>query len=277
LTNWLNLNFMQGLELFFNNVLIWPILNLLMFFYKIFELVKIPGAFGLAIIALTALVRTITLPLTSAQLKSAQKMQALKPKIDALSAKFKNDKVKLQQAQLELYKEAGVNPAAGCLPALVQLPVFIALYNVFIHALNVGGGIGAIADVNKVLYHPFLHAQKIDLWFFGVNLATKPSEWQKLGLGLLLVPLITGGLQYLQTKLMTSAQPKAIEKLEKIKEKAEPDQMASMQKQMGLIMPVMIGFFAYSFPLGLALYWNIFTLFGIMQQLQINKQAYGKR
>lgn len=262
---------------FFNQILIWPILNLLMFFYKIFETVKIPGAFGLAIIALTALIRAATLPLTSAQLKSAQKMQALKPKIDALSAKFKNDKTKLQQAQLQLYKEAGINPAAGCLPALIQLPVFYALYTVFIQALNIGGGNGAIADINKILYHPFLHTQKIDLWFFGVNLATKPNEWQKMGIGLLLVPLITGGLQYLQTRLMTSAQPKVIEKLEKIKEKQAPDQMADMQKQMGIIMPVMIGFFAYSFPLGLALYWNIFTLFGIMQQIQINKQAYGKR
>lgn len=246
-----------------NQILIWPILNLLIALYKLFLVVKIPGAFGFAIIGLTVIIRSLLLPLTKAQLSSAQKMQQLKPKLDELSKKHKDDKVKLQQAQLELYKTAGVNPAAGCLPLLVQIPVFIALYNVFIQVLS-DTGQEFTQNINKVLYHPTLQITSLDLSFFGLNLATKPNQWQQIGIWLLLVPIITGGLQFLQNKLMT---PKGVE----AKPGQEVDQMQAMQKQMGLIMPVMIGFFALSFPIGLSLYWNIFTLFGIMQQLQINK------
>lgn len=244
-----------------------PILNLLIFFYQIFSFIKLPGAFGFAIVALTVMVRFITMPLSAAQLKSAKKMQTLKPKIDALSQKFKNDKVKLQQAQMELYKSAGVNPAAGCLPLLIQFPVFIALYNVFIKAIAAGTDGNLVSGINSLLYHPILHVAHIDLWFFGLNLASKPSEWQKYGFGLLLIPVITGGLQYLQTKLMTPPESPAKD----LSKPAPPDQMADMQKQMGLIMPLMIGFFALSFPIGLSIYWNIFSLFGIMQQILINK------
>lgn len=246
-----------------NQILIWPILNLLIGLYKLFLVIKLPGAFGFAIIGLTVIIRSLLLPLTKAQLTSAQKMQQLKPKLDEISKKHKGDKVKLQQAQLELYKTAGVNPAAGCLPLLVQIPVFIALYNVFIQVLS-GTGQEFTQNINKVLYHPAIQITNLDLSFFGLNLATKPNEWREIGIWLLLIPVITGGLQLVQNKLMT---PKVVE----TKPGQEVDQMQAMQKQMGLIMPVMIGFFALSFPVGLSLYWNIFTLFGIMQQLQINK------
>ena len=103
-----------------NQLLIWPILNLLIALYKGLDFIKIPGAFGLAIILLTCIIRLVLTPFTKAQLKSAKKMQDLKPRIDELNKKHKDDKTKLQQAQLNLYKEAGVNPAAGCLPLLVQ-------------------------------------------------------------------------------------------------------------------------------------------------------------
>jgi len=246
-----------------NQLLIWPILNILIAVYKGLALLKIPGAFGWAIIVLTLLVRSLLTPFTKAQLKSAKKLQDLKPRLDELSKKHKGDKTKLQQAQLSLYQEAGINPAAGCLPLLVQIPVFISLYNVFIQVLN-GGGSEFIERINKVLYHPALRIDNLDLNFFGINLAVKPNQWQMYGFWLLLIPVITGVLQYIQTKLMTPATvaPKAPQ---------QEDQMMAMQKQMGLMMPVMIGFFALSFPIGLALYWNTFTLFGIMQQKQVNK------
>ncbi len=248
-----------------NELLIRPILNLLMGFYKGFSLLGLPGAFGLAIIALTILVRLILNPIMRTQLESAKKMQSLKPKLDELNAKHKNDKVKLQQAQLELYKLNGINPAAGCLPLLVQIPIIYALFNVVSKVFN-----GSTVDsINSALYHPVLTAANIDLNFFGLNLATKPSDWQKLGLGLLLIPIITGGLQYLQTKLMTPSTAK-IATQDKAKP-AEEDQMQSIQKQMMLMMPIMIGFFALSFPIGISLYWNTFTILGIIQQLNINK------
>ncbi len=262
-----------------NQLLFWPILNLLMAFYKLFEWLHVPGPLGFAVIALTIAIRFLLYPLMHAQLSSAKKMQNLKPHLDALSAKHKDDKSALQQAQLSLYKEHGVNPAAGCLPLLIQMPVLIALYNVFYQVLQNGNMTKLVSDLNHVMYAPWLRVTALDLSFFGTNLGVKPSQWQSHGWWLLLIPVITAGLQFWQTKLMmpaaavvdTSGGKK--NKLAKVEEKKPEDTAMEMQKQMALITPVMFGMFAYQFPLGLALYWNIFGLFGIMQQLKINKSA----
>ena len=257
---------------FWNQFLIWPILNVLIAFYKLFETLRFPGAFGFAIILLTVVIRLILYPLMHAQLKSARKMANLKPHLDELSKRHKDNKQALQQAQLALYKEHGINPAAGCLPLLVQFPVLIALYNVFFQILNNGNMEKLISDVNTVLYHPALAITKLDLTFFGANLGVKPSQWQTAGMWLLLIPVITAVLQWYQTKLMMSPSS-ANSKLEsnEKKEKKPEDTAAEMQKQMALITPVMFGFFAFQFPLGLSLYWNVFGLFGIIQQLQVNR------
>lgn len=260
-----------------NQILIWPILNILIALYKLFEGAGIPGALGFAIIGLTLLIRLVTYPLSRSQLASAQKIQKLKPKIDELSKKHKDDKVKLQQAQMALYKEAGVNPAAGCLPLLIQMPVFFALYGVFIQLLT-KDLTETLATINKVLYHPALHLGQLNLNFFGLDLSVKPNQWQALGWGLLLIPVITGGLQFLQTKLMTPPGPEALRAGGHPTPPSNdaPDQekqMQSMQKNMLLLFPVMIGYAAFSFPIGLALYWNTFSLFGIMQQYLMNKKS----
>jgi len=244
-----------------NQILIWPTLNLLIGFYKLFETLLIPGAFGWAIVALTAVVKILLSPLTNAQLKSSQKMQLLKPKLDELQKKYQNDKVKLQQAQMSLYKQEGINPAAGCLPLLVQMPVFIAVYRAFTVFLDGGLNQELLTKINQILYHPALYVSKLNLTFFGLDLATKPNQWQTVGVGLLLIPPITGILQYALTKMMLPPGPVA----------GKEDESSAMQKQMNLLMPVMIGFFAFSFPVGLSLYWNSMTLFGIMQQLNIKK------
>ncbi|MBI1872060.1 membrane protein insertase YidC, partial [Candidatus Collierbacteria bacterium] len=107
------------------NFLVTPITQLLIFFYSITG-----GSLGLAILLITLIIRGVLVPITLPSLKSAKKMQALKPKLDKLKEKHK-DKQKLQLAQLELYKQEGVNPAAGCLPQIAQLLVLIALYQVF--------------------------------------------------------------------------------------------------------------------------------------------------
>ena len=262
-----------------NQFLIWPIVNLLVAFYKLFEFFRIPGALGFAIILMTAVVRAILYPLMSAQMRSAKKMANLKPHLDALTAKHKDDKQGLQQAQLALYKEHGVNPAAGCLPLLVQFPVLIALYNVFYQVFSNGDGQKLVAQINQIVYLPALRLTNLDLTFFGVNLGVKPGEWQKYGWWLLTVPLITALLQWYQTKLMLP-QTAAVKPIAKDTgaakgeaEKKPADTAGEMQKQMALITPIMFGFFAFQFPLGLSLYWNVFSLFGIMQQLQINKRT----
>jgi YidC/Oxa1 family membrane protein insertase len=255
-----------------NKILVWPIVNVLIALYKLFEYFHIPGPLGFAVIGITVIIRAILYPLMAAQLRSAKKMAAMKPHMDALAIKHKGDKKALQEAQMALYKEHGVNPAAGCLPLLIQMPILIALYSVFNSVLNTGNLSTLMKQINMIVYVPALKITNLDLNFFGINLGIKPSQFQKFGYLLLLVPLITAALQWWQTKLMM---PKAAETkvLVKKDEKSQEDMAADMQKQMAVIMPLMIGYFAYTFPLGLALYWNIFGLFGIMQQLIINKET----
>jgi len=263
-----------------NQLLIWPITNLLVAFYKLCEFLHIPGPLGWAIILLTITIRLALYPLMHAQMKSAKKMSDLKPHLDALNAKHKDNKQALSQAQLALYKEHGVNPAAGCIPMLVQFPILIGLYNVFYQVLGSTDINAFITSLNNILYFPFLHVTSLDFSFFGISLGVKPSQWQTYGWWLLLVPLITGLLQWYQTKLMLpKTQPSVVtpqssdKKMIKAadgKEKSKDD-MGDMQRQMAMITPVMFGFFALQFPLGLALYWNVFGLFGIIQQLQVNK------
>lgn len=258
-----------------NQLLVWPILNVLVAFYKLFEFLHIPGPLGFAVIGLTIVIRLLLYPLMAAQLRSAKKMAKIKPHMDALAAKHKGDKQALQQAQMALYKEHGVNPAAGCLPLLIQMPVLIALYNVFYQLLNNGNLTKVISEINQIVYVPALKITTLDLNFFGMNLGVKPAQFQKYGYFLLLVPLITAALQYWQTKLMmatTAKAPAADTALAKPGEKPKEDMAADMQKQMAVITPLMFGYFAYQFPLGLALYWNVFGLFGILQQITINKE-----
>ncbi len=263
-----------------NQILVWPILNLLITFYKLFEWLKIPGALGFAIILLTLCMRLLLYPLMTAQLKSARKMAKLKPHLDDLSKKHKDNKTALQQAQLELYKEHGVNPAAGCLPLLIQFPVLIALYGVFNSIFSAGDVGKFIESVNTIVYSPALKLTSLDLTFFGMNLNTKPSEWQTHGWWLLAIPVITAGLQWYQTKLMMPQEPPkpspaAIKptKNKQEEEKPKEDMAMEMQKQMAIITPLMFGFFALQFPVGLALYWNVFGIFGIIHQRIINAQS----
>jgi len=256
---------------YWNIFFINPIINLLVALYKVFEWLHIPGALGFAVIALTVVIRLILYPLMAAQLKSAKKMQQLKPHLDALSQRHKDDKKALQQAQLDLYKQHGVNPAAGCLPLLIQMPVLIALYNVFYQVLQNGNVAKVVSDINHVVYAPIFKITTLDLNFFGISLGIKPSQWQTHGWWLLAIPVITAGLQYWQSKLMLPSEapkPPADAKALAGKE----DTAMEMQKQMAMITPLMFGMFAYQFPLGLALYWNVFGLFGIMQQLRINAE-----
>jgi YidC/Oxa1 family membrane protein insertase len=266
-----------------NQLLVWLIVNILVALYKAFEFLHVPGPLGFAVIGLTILIRLLLYPLMQAQLKSAKKMANLKPHLDAINQKHKNDKQAMQQAQLALYKEHGVNPAAGCLPLLIQMPVLIALYNVFYQVLNNGNIAKELVAINHVVYHPALRISTLDLSFFGMNLAVKPSQWQTHGWWLLAIPVITGALQWWQSKLMmptAATNPKSeiqnskqIQKSKDQKDEKKPEDTAmEMQKQMAIITPLMFGYFAWQFPLGLALYWNVFGLFGIMQQLKVNRE-----
>ncbi|MDP2632778.1 MAG: YidC/Oxa1 family membrane protein insertase, partial [Candidatus Curtissbacteria bacterium] len=221
------------------------------------------------IITLTVIIRFALWPLTTSQLKSTQKMAALKPHLDRIKSEHGHDKVRHQEEITKLYKEHNVNPLAGCLPLLLQLPVFFALYNVLNKVVTVNGD-DFVNTINNQLYSSALHLDKTpSTSFLGYSLHNKPSEWQQIGILILLVPLLTGVFQFFQSKMIVAPAPKNALKKTGGKEDME-DTMAQVSSQMTLLMPVMIAFFSYGFPLGLSLYWNTFTIIGIFQQYVIS-------
>lgn len=255
----------------FNLVFFGPIINLLVLIYHGLQALHIPGALGFSIIILTVLIRVLVWPFMSSQIRSAKKMADLKPFMDEIKKKHKDDKQALAQAQMALYKEHGVNPAGGCLPALIQIPVFIALYQAIINILPGTGG--HINTINSLLYFPQLKLPTtLDPNFFGLSLGVKPSEFASHGPALLIIPLITATLTFIQSKMTL---PKPVKKYpsDSPKEKKEKegleDSMSQVQSQMVYFMPVMIAYFAFSFPIGLAIYWNVYTILGIIQQYML--------
>lgn len=254
---------------FFNQYLIWPFINILMVFYKAFTIAAIPGALGFSIIGMTLVIRGVLHPLTVKQMESAEKMNKLKPEMDKLKEKHKDDKQTLQKEQMKLYQEHGINPAAGCLPLLLQFPILIALYQMFIGVLSSGTPAETVDHINQIVYAPWLKIDSLNLNFLGMNLASKPSEWQQYGIWMFAVPVITAALQWYQTKQMMPATP--VKKLKK-GEKEEENFAAELQKQMTFMMPLMIGFFSFNFPLGLSLYWNTFTIFALYRKNKTDKK-----
>lgn len=256
----------------FDVLLIQPILNLLVIFYKGLVFLHIPSALGLSIIILTIIIRLALWPLTATQLKSSKKMAELKPHLDRIKTEHGHDKVRHQQEVSKLYKEHGVNPLAGCLPLLLQIPVFIALYQVLLRIVSFGSS-DFLSRINSQMYFPFLHLEKIPSnTFLGFSLAAKPNQWGQVGFLILAIPIVTGFLQYVQSKMLTpQAQGSKMPSPNKEgKKEGLEDSMTQVQSQMTLIMPAMIAFFSYGFPVGLSLYWNTFTIIGIIQQYLIS-------
>ncbi len=192
----------------FNLIFFGPVINLLVLIFSGLHAVHIPGALGFSILILTVLIRILVWPFMASQIKATKKMADLKPHLDELKQKHKNDKQALAQAQMVLYKEHGVNPAGGCLPALIQIPVFIALYQAIINILPGAGG--QLDRINSLLYFPQLKlSSTLDPNFFGLNLGIKPSDFGKYGVLLLLIPIATGLLTFVQSKM---ALPKPVKR-----------------------------------------------------------------
>lgn len=213
------------------------------------------GSWGFAIILFTIMIKLFTWPLTSKQLKSSKAMQELQPKIKALQEKYKDDKEKIAQEQMKLFQEMGVNPAMGCLPMLIQLPIFFALYRAILNLANNG------SFTESFLFIPTLAcpAGALDVcpttqgvaWPLAVE--NLPETWPYL-----ILPIFTVITQFAVSKLMTPTVPTTSDDGEKKNE----DPTQAMMKQMTTFMPLMIGFFALQFPAGLSLYWatnNVLT------------------
>lgn len=253
----------------FDLLLINPLFNLLIAIYKVLTAISIPGALGFAIILLTIIIRLLVWPLTTSQLKSTQKMAALKPHLDRIKAEHGHDKLKHQQEITKLYKEHGVNPLSGCLTAILQAVPFFALYNVLIKVVQVNSG-DVLAKINERLYSPYLHLSGVpNTDFLGLDLAVKPSQWREVGLFILLLPIATAVLQFVLSKMMSPAQTNL--PVGKVEGKGDlQDTMTQVQSQMVLFIPATLAYVAYIFPVGLSLYLNTFTVIGIVQQYRIN-------
>lgn len=253
-----------------NQIFIHPTLNVAIFFYKLFEAANFPYPLAFAILALTILIKIIVWPLTAKQLHQTRKMAELKPHLDELKKKHGKDKTIHSQKQSELYKAHGVNPATGCLMLLIQLPIFFSLYQVLTKVVSAGSPGEAVNQINQSLYFGFLHlTQPLDASFLGVQLFTKPADWQSAGVLLLLVPVVTAVFQLVQSKMMILKSVKGKAKKDPNKKEDLADSIMQAQSQMTYILPLLIGYFSYTLPIGLSLYWNIFSVFGIVQQYLI--------
>lgn len=262
----------------FHELLVRPLINVLVIIYQVLLSFGVPYALGFSIILLTVFLRLVMYPLITSQLKASKKMQAVAPHLSKLKEKHKNDAAKLQQETMLLYKEHGVNPIAGCLPLLIQMPIIFALYSVLQQV--VGANTQALLlKVNQDLYSSSFTLTKMwDSSFFGIPLAGHPSELMGAMPFLLLIPVVTALLQFIQSKMMFTKPVEEVVVLTKkqkknaiapVKKSTEQDFATAFQTQSMYIFPVMIGLFSYNFPVGLSLYWNTFTLFGILQQYHI--------
>jgi YidC/Oxa1 family membrane protein insertase len=265
----------------FNTILINPIINVLVFLYQVLLTLHVPYTLGFAIILLTVLIRLVLYPLMATQLKASKKMQDLNPHLNRLKEKHKGDSKRIQEETMKLYKEHGVNPAAGCLPLVIQFPLLIALYQVLGHVVALPPQ-GIVKYINAIVYSDSLKLHSAwDTHFFGIPLGQHPSQLLQTLPLILLVPLITAGLQFVQSKMMvpvTAPVASVVAAKKKGKELKPADEKKSdttsefaqaFQTQSLYIFPLMLGYLSYSFPIGLSLYWNTFTLFGILQQYQI--------
>jgi YidC/Oxa1 family membrane protein insertase len=261
---------------FFNTFLNNPITNILLALYHLFSFLHIPYALGFAIIGLTIVIRFVLYPLTKSQLEASVKMQQVMPHLNKIKEKHKGNNMMIQQETMRIYKEHGVNPAAGCLPVLIQMPLIWSLYYVLQRVVGFKSSI-AVAEINKIAYFDFLKLREVwDTTFFSLPLGEMPSKLMStVGPLVLLVPIMTGVFQFILSKMMIPAKTavavleKDIEKKAQVDKKDANDFASAFQTQSMFIFPVMIGFFSFSFPIGLSLYWNTFTIFGIIQQYKV--------
>lgn len=228
---------------FFHVILYQPLYNLLI------ALVAIMPAhdFGLAILAITIIIRIILHPFSAAALRSQRLMQRMQPQLSALKEKFKDDKPGFAQASMELYKENKVSPLSSCLPLLLQLPVLLALYWVLT------AGLGSI-DTN-ILYSFTPRPDGISPIAFGFIKLLEKSY---------VIAILAGAAQYLQTKMLQVPKPEVHTKGSK-----DEEMMATMNKQMLYLMPVMTVVIGVGLPSGLTLYWLFSTLLTAAQQWYI--------
>jgi YidC/Oxa1 family membrane protein insertase len=213
----------------------------------LWSLLKLHGIipnYGVVILLISVFTKVLFYRLTHKSFKSMREMQALQPKLQALKEKFKNDRQRLSQETMKLYKEAGVNPLGGCLPMLLQMPVFIALFNVLRNTIELRQApfFGWINDLSQQ-----------DVLF------TLPFAIPILGNAVSVLPVLMGAGMLVQSKIGGSI--------------AGPESSPTQSKSLQYMLPVVFTFLFYKMPSGLVLYWLVNTVLSVWQQYYINKGA----
>lgn len=233
----------------FNLILYQPLLNLLVFFYNTIAFRDL----GLAIIFLTIFIKLILYPFSLSQIKAQKSLTELQPKLNEIKKKYASDKMRLTKETIELYKTHKINPFSSCLLLIIQLPILIAVYQVFRTGLS---------DQVLSLY-PFIeNPGQLNPFTFGIiNLAEKSF----------FLALLTGIVQFFQTKMFSTKKPPP-EVLRKNGGKDE-SMVAIMNKQMVIMMPIFTIVIGMTLPSGLIFYWLINLILTIFQQLLIFKKT----
>jgi YidC/Oxa1 family membrane protein insertase len=214
----------EAIDLGWTAFLARPLLTMLKLFHQWL------GNYGWAIVLLTLLIKVALYPLTASSMRSMQKLAKLKPKIEELQKKFREDRARLNQEMMSLYQQEKVNPMGGCLPMILQIPIFFALYNVLLVSI-------------ELRHAPFFG------WVTDLSAPDTLVTVHLLGheIPIRVLVLIMGGTMWLQQKL-------------------SPSTMDPAQQKIFMIMPIVFTALFYSFPSGLVVYWLTNNIVSIVQQ-----------
>lgn len=231
---------MNLLYLVYNEVLYRPFLNGLIFIYNFLPIHDL----GVAIIILTVLLRLALYPLSRKAINSQRAMSEIQPQINEIQKKYKGSKEEQAKMLMALYAEKKINPFSGCLPILIQLPVLIALFQVFRTGLG---------DDFSSLYHFVENPGVLNTIAFGYINLTKPS---------LFFGILAGASQFFQARLIPSSP---------IGSSGSGEFLKVMQWQTKYFLPVLFAFWSLTLPSALPLYWTILNIFGIIEYGQIGR------
>lgn len=240
-----------------NTFIVDPLTNALLLIYNL-----LGQDFGLAIIVFTVLVRVLTYPLTASQMKSTAALQDLQKssKWQEIQAKYKDDREKLAQEQMKLYQEMGINPFGSCLPTLVQFPIIIGLYQAVISAMAATPL--QLIDFSHRIYDAIPNLASLlplNNHFLWMDLSQPERLFiPGIPIGIPFLAILVVITSFLQTKLMTPMS-------------TGDAQGAATARLMGLYMPLLLGWLAYSFPAGLAVYFVASNVVGIAQYAMMGR------
>ncbi len=232
----------------FNVLLYQPLFNILILLYNFIP----PHDLGVSVVLLTVFVRLLISPLSIKAARSQRALAVLQPKIKEIQLKHKGDAQRQNEEVMKLYKESKTNPFSGCLPLLIQLPIFIALFQIL-------KGVGNTSQFSS-LYSFVERPESLSTIFLGLFDLAKSNK---------ILAILAGAFQFVQSKMISSVTPNP----KSSSKGTQAEEMSKMMtQQMTYIMPIFLIFIYWSLPSALSLYWVVITVFSIAEQYYINKK-----